>query len=162
MGKLNKSMFSSKDQTWETPKELFNKLDNAFNFKLDVCAVPETAKCEKYFTPETNGLEQDWKGICWMNPPYGREQVKWITKAKDEAIKHNSTIACLIPARPDTKVWHDVIFKNANQICFIKGRLKFGDSKDSAPFPSALVIFGDINNKQKETLDSLGMTFKVA
>lgn len=161
MGKLNEGMFSSKDQTWETPISLFNDLNNVFNFELDVCALPETAKCEKYFTPEINGLEQDWQDICWMNPPYGREQVKWITKARDESIRHNSTIVCLIPARPDTKVWHNVIFEGANYVCFIKGRLKFGNGKDSAPFPSALVIFGDINDNQKEVLDSLGKTFKI-
>lgn len=76
--KLNNGLFSSNDQTWETPKDFFNKLNEVFNFELDVCAVPETAKCEKYFTPEIDGLSQEWKETCWMNPPYGREQIKWI------------------------------------------------------------------------------------
>ena len=160
MGKLNSSLFSSKDQTWETPTDLFNKIDEVFKFDVDVCAVPETAKCQKYFTPEINGLDQRWSGSCWMNPPYGREQIKWITKAYEDSRDNNATVVCLIPARPDTKVWQDIIFKNASAICFIKGRLKFGGSKDSAPFPSALVVFGDdLSREQKNILDGLGKLF---
>lgn len=101
MGKLNSSLFSSKNMTWETPLDLFEKIDKVYNFDLDVCAVPETAKCDRYFTPEINGLLQKWNGTCWMNPPYGREQIKWIEKASES----KSTTVCLIPARPDTKVW---------------------------------------------------------
>ena len=157
IGKLNKSLFSSKDQNWETPKDFFKKLDTAFEFELDVCASDKTAKCKKYFTPEIDGLIQEWHGVCWQNPPYGREQVKWIEKAYKESQKHNSTVVCLIPARPDTKVWHDIIFPNAKAICFIKGRLKFGDSKESAPFPSALAIFSKIiTMEQVITLQELG------
>ena len=74
MGKLNSSLFSSKDQTWETPLALFDRLNNVFGFETDVCALPETAKCENYYTPEIDGLAQEWEGYCWMNPPYGREQ----------------------------------------------------------------------------------------
>ena len=161
MGKINKSIFSSKDQTWETPIEFFKSLDNIFNFNLDVCAVSETAKCEKYFTPEIDGLSQGWNGVCWVNPPYGREQIKWIEKAKEEAYKNNATIVCLIPARPDTKVWHNIIFQNATIVCFIKGRLKFGGSKDSAPFPSALVVFGKVDKEQRKSLNSLGKVIEL-
>lgn len=150
-------MFSSKDQTWETPQDLFDKLDNVFNFELDVCALDETAKCDKYFTPKEDGLSQEWNGICWMNPPYGREQVKWIEKAYGESL-NGSTVVCLIPARPDTKVWQNIIFPNAVAICFIKGRLKFGGSKDSAPFPSALVVFGECTDIHIEQLEELGAT----
>lgn len=161
MSKLNNSLFSSKDMTWATPQDLFNKLNDVFNFNLDVCATPETAKCEKYFTPEIDGLKQEWSGTCWMNPPYGREQIKWIEKAKDDVNINYSTIVCLIPARPDTKVWQNIIFKNAKVICFIKGRLKFGGSKDSAPFPSALVVFGDdITEEQESCLKQLGTLIK--
>ena len=118
---------------------------------------PETAKCKKYYTPEINGLEQDWLGNCWMNPPYGREQILWIEKAYLESKKFNSNILCLIPARPDTKVWHDIIFKNASAICFIKGRLKFGNSNNAAPFPSALVLFGQpLNLKQRFYFKNIG------
>ena len=154
-------MFSSKDQTWETPSNLINLIKSKFNLELDVCATDKTAKCDKYFTPEDDGLSQDWNGVCWMNPPYGREQIKWINKAYEETLKNCKQIICLIPARPDTKVWHEIIFPNAKAICFIKGRLKFGDSKDSAPFPSALIVFGDeLNKEQYECLQKLGKVFK--
>lgn len=136
----NELMFSSKDHTWETPIEFFEKVDKEFNFNIDVCAVSETAKCKKYYTPEVDGLTQEWKGTCWMNPPYGREIVKWIEKAYKESIK-GATVVCLIPARTDTKYWHDYIFPYAAEIRFIKGRLKFGKSKNTAPFPSALIVF---------------------
>ena len=139
-------MFSSKDQTWETPIEFFNKVNEEFKFDIDVCAVDETAKCSNYYTPEVDGLKQKWKGVCWMNPPYGRQIGKWIEKAYNESVK-GATVVCLIPARTDTKYWHEFIFPYASEIRFIKGRLKFGNSDNSAPFPSALVIF---SNKIKE------------
>ena len=159
MSKINEGLFSSKDLTWETPVDLFNRLDRVFNFELDVCAVDATAKCDRYFTPKIDGLSQKWEGNCWMNPPYGREQIKWITKANEEGCN----VVCLIPARPDTKVWHEVIFKYAKAICFIKGRLKFGNAKDSAPFPSAIVVFGEeLNNTQINELKSLGGLFNIS
>lgn len=135
--------FKSDIQTWETPQGFFNKLDDLFGFTLDACASDENAKVANYYTEEQDALLQDWQGVVWCNPPYGREQIKFIQKAHDESVKHGSTVVCLIPARPDTKVWQDLIFKHADQICFIKGRLKFGNSKDAAPFPSALIVFGD-------------------
>ena len=141
---MNKELhFKSEKQTWETPQDFFNKLDDLFGFTLDACASDENAKVANYYTVEQNALAQDWRGVVWCNPPYGREQVKFIQKAYDESVKHGSTVVCLIPARPDTKVWQDLIFAKADQICFIKGRLKFGNSKDAAPFPSALIVFGD-------------------
>ena len=141
-------MFSSNDMTWETPQWLFDKLDKEFNFTIDVCALPETAKCKNYYTPQIDGLKQDWEdNICWMNPPYGREVGVWIEKAYKESLK-GAIVVCLIPSRTDTKYWHDYCMK-ANEIRFIKGRLKFGDSKNSAPFPSAIVIF---NGKQNSNI----------
>jgi len=141
-------MFSSNDMTWETPQWLFNKLDKEFHFTLDVCALPETAKCKNYYTPQIDGLKQDWEdNICWMNPPYGREVGVWIEKAYKESLK-GAIVVCLIPSRTDTKYWHDYCMK-ANEIRFIKGRLKFGDSKNSAPFPSAIVIF---NGRQSDKI----------
>ena len=147
-------MFSSKDQTWETPQNLFDKLDKEFNFTLDVCATDETAKCNNYFTPKENGLIQEWKGNCWMNPPYGREIGIWIKKAWEES-KKGTKVVCLIPARTDTKYWHEYIFTYAAEIRFIKGRIKFGNSKNSAPFPSALVIFDKEVINQKVTTYNL-------
>ena len=159
MSKLNKGLFSSKDQTWETPIDFFNKLDSIFKFELDVAASDDNHKCDRYYTEETDGLAQDWEGVCWMNPPYGRHQIKWIEKASEEANK-GATVVCLIPARPDTKVWHNIIFPKASCIAFIKGRLKFGGSKDAAPFPSALIVFGDITKEQEEALREFGAVIK--
>ena len=161
MSKLNKGLFSSKDQTWETPIDFFNKLDSIFKFELDVAASDDNHKCDRYYTEETDGLAQDWKGVCWMNPPYGRHQIKWIEKASMEANK-GATVVCLIPARPDTKVWQNIIFPNASVICFIKGRLKFGNSKDSAPFPSALIVFGECEYTQMKRLKQLGSLVKIS
>lgn len=133
--------FSSEKQTWETPQEFFDKLNDKFNFTLDACAEHETAKVSNYFTIEDDALTKEWNGVIWCNPPYGRGQIKFINKAHQESL-NGSVVVCLIPARPDTKLWQDVIFKTASQICFIRGRLKFGGAKDSAPFPCALVVFG--------------------
>lgn len=137
-------MFSSKTDMWSTPQYIFDKYNYEFNFDLDTCATSDNAKCEKYFTEEVNGLSQNWKGTCWMNPPYGRAISKWIEKAyisnMDPFLK--ATVVCLLPARTDTKWFHKFIYNNKNaEIIFIKGRLKFGDSKYNAPFPSMIVIF---------------------
>lgn len=78
-------MFSSKTDLWSTPQNLFDELNNEFNFNIDVCANSENAKCEKYYSQEQNGLIQEWKGVCWCNPPYGREIGKWVEKAYNTA-----------------------------------------------------------------------------
>lgn len=129
-------MFSSQTDLWATPQVLFDELNAEFHFTTDVCALPENAKCEHYFTPETDGLKQDWKGVCWCNPPYGREIGKWVQKAATS----KATVVMLLPARTDTKWFHDYIYKKA-EIRFIRGRLKFGGAQNSAPFPSMIVIF---------------------
>ena len=121
-----------------------------------MCALENSAKCKNYYSPLENGLIQKWNLNCWLNPPYGREQIKWITKACEETKKYNNTIVCLIPSRTDTKLWHDIIFPNAKVICFIKGRLKFSNSKNSAPFSSALIVFGKVNKSQIDLLKSWG------
>lgn len=131
--------FSSKTDLWATPQDFFDKYNAIYNFNLDVCANEENAKCKNFFTKEHDGLKQDWVGSCWMNPPYGREIKQWMKKAYTEHIKHGSTIVCLIPARTDTAWWHEYAIKG--NIEFIRGRLKFGNSKNSAPFPSAVVVF---------------------
>ena len=134
--------FSSDKHNWETPQDFFDRLDKIFNFDLDCCAEPDTAKCKRFYQKEDDALTKDWLGVVWCNPPYGREQAKFVEKAYEESIKNGSTVVMLIPARPDTKLWQDVIFKKASQICFVKGRLKFGGSQYNAPFPCALVVFG--------------------
>ena len=137
-------MFTSKTDMWETPQFVFNALDLVFNFTLDVCATPDNAKCERYFTPEIDGLQQKWDGVCWMNPPYGREIGKWLKKAYEESLE-GTTVVCLVPSRTDTKWWHNYCMKG--KIYFIQGRLRFGNSKGSAPFPSAVVIFKGIEGE---------------
>lgn len=133
--------FSSKTNEWSTPQSFFNELDKEFNFTLDPCATHDNAKCDKYYTIEDDGLLQDWsKDIVFMNPPYGREIKHWVQKAYEESLK-GATVVCLIPARTDTTYWHDYIFNKADDIRFIKGRLKFGDGKNSAPFPSAVIVY---------------------
>lgn len=148
---LNKGMFTSNTDMWEMPQELFDELDREFHFTLDVCAVPENAKCERYFTPAQNGLKQDWTrggGTVYMNPPYGREIGLWVRKAAECGV----TAVCLLPARTDTAWFHDYIYGKA-EIRFIRGRLKFGNSKNSAPFPSMIVIF----RKEKDDENNRGI-----
>jgi len=144
-------MFSSTSSEWQTPHAFYDKLDATFSFDLDPCATPLTAKCEKYFTPEENGLLQDWSGHrVFMNPPYGRGVDKWLKKAFEESATPHTTVVCLIPARTDTKYWHKYCMK-ADEIYFVKGRLKFVQQQvtdtaittccNAAPFPSAVVVF---------------------
>lgn len=136
-------MFNSKTELWETPQQLFDTINEEYNFTLDVCATEENTKCKEYFSPEMDGLKQKWTGTCWMNPPYGRGIGKWIEKAYNEAVlEENCTVVALLPARTDTKWFHKYIYNQENvSVSFLKGRLKFGEAKNSAPFPSMLVIF---------------------
>ena len=132
-------MFSSKTDLWATPQDFFDKLNEEFHFTLDPCSNNENAKCEKHYTLVEDGLNQDWSGeTVFCNPPYGREMKKWIKKCHDESC--HATVVMLIPARTDTQAFHDYIYNQA-EIRFIRGRLKFGDSKNSAPFPSMVVVF---------------------
>lgn len=132
-------MFSSKTDMWATPQAYFDEVAKEFVFSVDVCANKENTKVNKFFSIEDNGLVQKWEGICWMNPPYGREIGKWIKKAYESA-EQGATVVGLLPARTDTKWFHTYIYGKA-EIRFIKGRLKFGDCKNTAPFPSMLVIW---------------------
>lgn len=147
-----KLMFSSETDLWETPQETFDKLNEEFNFDLDVCANEENYKCEKYFSLENDGLAQEWVGTCWMNPPYGREIGKWVEKAYESSLRGN-TIVCLLPSRTDTKWFHNYVLGKA-EIRFIKGRLKFGDSKNSAPFPSLIAIFKPNDEEVERTKEN--------
>ena len=137
---INAGMMSSNTDQWETPQDLFDKLNDEFDFTTDVCALPENAKCSYFFTPKEDGLKMAWAGRCWMNPPYGREIGKWVQRAYKEVQRGVPIVVCLLPARTDTKWWHEYVMNSA-EIRLIKGRLKFGGSKNSAPFPSAIVIF---------------------
>lgn len=138
---MEKAMFSSKSNDWATPQDLFDKLNDEFHFTLDVCAIPENAKCEHYYSPEQDGLLQHWEGTVWCNPPYGRKIGLWVKKAYESVIRDDeTTVVMLLPARTDTKWFHEYILPYG-QIRFIRGRIKFGDSKNSAPFPSMIVVF---------------------
>lgn len=135
--------YSSKSNEWATPQYLYDDLNRIYEFTLDPCATHENHKCDKYFTIEDDGLNQSWEGhTVFMNPPYGRGIKHWIKKAYEESLKDNTTVVCLIPARTDTTYWHNYIFPHANEILFVRGRIKFGDGTSSAPFPSAIVVFG--------------------
>lgn len=139
---MNKEvMFSSATDNWATPQDFFDELNAEFHFDLDVCADEISHKCDKYYTKEQDGLKMPWKGIVWCNPPYGREIGKWVRKALFASVG-GATVVMLIPARTDTKWFHDYIYKRDNvEIRFVRGRLKFGNSKNSAPFPSMVVVF---------------------
>jgi phage N-6-adenine-methyltransferase len=136
--------FRSETDLWETPLDFFAELDAEFRFQLDVCAIAENAKCPRFFSPEEDGLTQTWTGICWMNPPYGRAIGAWIEKAWRSA-RDGATVVCLVPARTDTRWWHEYVMK-ASEVRYLRGRLKFGGEENSAPFPSALVVFGQVKS----------------
>lgn len=136
---ITKGMFTSNSNEWATPKDLFDELNKEFHFTLDPCATPENAKCRKFFTAEDNGLLKDWSNeIVFCNPPYGRAIKDWVEKAYKEA-ERGATIVLLIPARTDTQYFHKFIYKK-HEIRFIAGRLHFNESKQSAPFPSMIVV----------------------
>ena len=160
----SQTAFSSETDMWSTPQKFFDEYNAIYCFNTDVCATKDDTKCEHYYDKEVDGLAQKWEGVCWMNPPYGSPEfpcksgckkkkcgergyhtseyvpgiIDWMRKAYEESLT-GVTVVCLIPARTDTKWWHDYAIKG--DIEFIRGRLKFGDSDNSAPFPSAVAIF---------------------
>lgn len=139
----NDLMFSSNKMDWPTPQDFFNQLDDEFHFTLDPCADDQNHKCEKYFTVEQDGLLEDW--ACervFCNPPYGRDVHKWVKKCYEETHKGRcELVVMLLNARTDTIWFHEYIYHKADEIRFVKGRLRFGDHADRAPFPSMVVVF---------------------
>jgi site-specific DNA-methyltransferase (adenine-specific) len=154
--RLNTSlMFSSKDGTWTTPPDFFAHLNRLFGpFTLDAAASRENACCPKFLDKKIDALSVNWPGVVYLNPPYGREIGLWIEKARWEAHAYAgraTRVVCLVPARTDTKWWHEHIVL-ANMVLFLRGRLKFGGAATSAPFPSAVAVFerrGRNNIKRK-------------
>ncbi len=130
--------FMAERQDWETPQFLFDGLNAEFRFELDVCATEDNAKCNRYFGEQDDGLAQIWEGVCWMNPPYGRQIERWMKKAFESA-REGALVVCLVPARTDTRWWHKYAMRG--EIRYLRGRLRFGSSANSAPFPSAVVVF---------------------
>ena len=144
---LNDGLFTSNSNEWETPKDLFDMLDAEFHFTLDICSTDENAKCRKHYTKEQDGLKQDWTGeTVWCNPPYGKGMDAWCRKCLEHSIG-GGTAVMLVPARTDTKWFHEYIYGKA-EIRFIRGRLKYGNAKWNAPFPSMIVIYRTHNGKK--------------
>ncbi len=124
-----------------TPPEFFRKMERRYGpFDLDVCALPENAKCARYFTPEQDGLKHPWRGRCWCNPPYGKTVGQWVRKAWESSLQ-GATVVLLLPARTDTRWWHEYVTAYATKVRFVRGRLTFGSAAHPAPFPSAVVVF---------------------
>jgi site-specific DNA-methyltransferase (adenine-specific) len=149
---INKGLFASISNEWETPQKFYEELDKEFHFDLDPSSNTQNHKCKFYYTIFDDGLKKDWFGNVFCNPPYGKELGNWVEKAYKETLIMNNCDLCvmLIPARTDTKYFHTYIYNvNGVEIRFLKGRLKFSNSKQSAPFPSMLVIFrNEKENKQ--------------
>lgn len=125
-------LFSHKTDNWSTPKWLFDELDSEFHFDMDPCPLRSL----------TDGLDKSWLGNIFVNPPYSNIKA-FLEKSWEERDKGNAkTVVFLLASRTDTKWFHEYIYHNPScEIRFIKGRLKFGDNKNSAPFPSMIVIF---------------------
>lgn len=146
--------YMSESNEWATPQDFFDKLNKEFNFTLDPCSTKENAKCSKFYTIKENGLKQSWGGeTVFVNPPYGREIKDWVKKSYEESLKEDTIVVMLIPSRTDTLYWHKWIFPYASEILFVKGRLKFGDGKGSAPFPSAVIVFGTEKNHKYKVIE---------
>lgn len=133
-------LFESETCEWETPKTLFDALNAEFHFTLDPCATDKNAKCDRYFTKDDDGLEQDWGSeAVYCNPPYGLNIGSWVKKCYEHGLKGHTAVM-LVPARTDTRWFHRYVYGKA-EIRFIKGRIKYSNAKNNAPFPSMIVIY---------------------
>ena len=141
---LNSSLFTSLSQVWETPKNLYNILDNIFHFNYDLAASKENTKHSNFFSIENSALESSWKDVHtgFLNPPFSLQD-DFINKAYKEYLQNNVTTVALIPSRTETKRWQNIIFPHSRHIIFLKGRLKFSETNNSAPFPSAIIVFSN-------------------
>ena len=139
MGNFDQNRFKSNKQEYETPLSLFVPIDSEFHFTIDVCADSTNKKVDTYYTIEEDALTKTWSGICWMNPPYIAVK-KWIKKAYEESRKDDCTVVCLIPAKTNTRWWHQYCMKS--EIRFIEGRPKFGGCEYGLPVPLALIVMG--------------------
>jgi phage N-6-adenine-methyltransferase len=140
---ISPALYSSRSEEWTTPASFYAKLNAEFDFDLDAAATAENTKCLRYLDIQTDALKVNWAehgSIIFCNPPYGREIGKWFAKAR-EAQAAGALVVMLAPARTDTRWWHEHVQGIASEVRFVKGRLKFGDGKQSAPFPSAVIIY---------------------
>lgn len=156
---LNPVIFSNKSDEWETPQDLFDKINKIIEFNLDAAASAINKKCEQYFSIVEDSLKQTWSGNVWLNPPYSVSD-KFIKKAYDEVYVNKNAKNCviLIPSRTDTKYFQNYCCKG-ERIIFIKGRLRFNNSPTSAPFPSCLIFFGELSIEQIRQLKELNLGF---
>lgn len=138
MARLEKQ-FESATVEWPTPQDIYEPLFAEFGFTLDVAANSSNAKCKQFFDKETNGLAQKWSGVCWCNPPYGKDLKNWVKKAAIETW-HGVTTVMLIPVRSNTVWWHQYCLP-FGEIRFVKGRPKFGNAKEGLPWPLAVIVF---------------------
>jgi len=142
------TLFSSNYQDWPTPDDLFRILDAEFHFTLDACATPTNAKCDHYYTLFDDGCSQNWgTERVWCNPPYD-ETREWLAKGRESA-QQGALCVFLIAARTDNRAWHEEAM-NASEIRFLRGRLRFGNARNTAPFPSAIVIFRPCNKTDEQ------------
>ena len=138
---IHESLYSSRTDEWATPQSFYNELHARFNFTLDPCASADNAKCAAYFTKDRDGLLQDWgTHRVFCNPPYGKLIRDWARKCY-EASQQGALVVLLAHSRTDTRWFHDWVYRKADEIRFVRGRLKFGDGKQSAPFPSLVAVF---------------------
>jgi phage N-6-adenine-methyltransferase len=137
---INRGMFTSNKDEYGTPQNLYDELDKEFHFLLDAAASPGNAKNPNYYTKEDDALSLPWDVTTFCNPPYGREIGKFVGRAWRQSVVHGVEIVMLLPARTDTKWWHDYV-RYAAEIRFIRGRLSFEGSNGPAPFPSCIVVF---------------------
>ncbi len=138
-----KTKFQSHKQEWQTPADLFDRLDREFGFTIDLAADKTNAKCPRYYSETDDALRQTWRGVGWLNPPYGSKRHKlsdWVKKAYLESQKTGCTVVMLVPARTNTRWWHDYCMRAA-EIRFLNGRPRFGDATHGLPQPLALVVF---------------------
>lgn len=132
---MNRILFSSKSPHWATPKGLYDELHREFGFTLDPCPLGESEK------DGSSPLFTKWGGArVYCNPPYNRGVAQFLERAREADLA-----VFLLPARTDTKWFHDLCLPHASEIRFVKGRLKFGGLKHPAPFPSMIVIFKSLS-----------------
>ena len=138
---IHQALYTSRSEEWPTPPTFFNKLNEEFHFTLDPCATIQNAKCTKFYTQQDNGLLQDWGSHrVFCNPPYGKWMRDWARKCF-ESSQDGALVVLLAHSRTDTRWFHDWVYGKAAELRFVRGRLKFGDGKQSAPFPSLISVF---------------------
>lgn len=166
---MDRVLLSTGNNSWGTPQKFFDRLNQVFRFTLDPCADENNHKCDKFYTVQDDGLSQNWGGqVVFCNPPYSRRtkdnpgQEDWIEKCCSESENNKITAVMLIPARTDTRPQHEYVFAHAKYICFVRGRLKFNDGADPAPFPSEVVVFTQDNfDEEIKGLSDLGFWIKL-